>query len=358
MLTSDFDFKLPEELIAQEPTPTREGSKLLVLRRPAGAVEHRYFPDFLGYLRPGDLLVLNNSKVIPARLRALNPKTGGRQEVFLLEETAPNQWWVLMKPAKRAPVGTELVLLNHSGKPAHISVTVQETNPEGHRRVYFSGTETLLQELETLGEMPLPPYIKRESGASSGADISRYQTVYAQERGSVAAPTAGLHFTDELLTKLRQMGVQTCQVTLHVGLGTFAPVKVGMVSDHVMHQERFHVTSATAEAINTAKREGRRVFAVGTTSVRVLETLAARHDGRVVEGESRTNIFIHPPYQFRIVDGLITNFHLPMSTLLMLVSSFAAPGELGGRELILAAYAEAIRQRYRFFSYGDAMLIV
>jgi len=357
VLTSDFDFHLPEQLIAQQPVAARDASRLLVLHRDENRLEHRVFPDLLDYLNPGDVLVLNNSRVIPARLRAVNPKTGGALEIFLLEENSPNDWWAMMRPAKRAPIGSHFSLVNLRGERNAISVKVIDTNDEGHRRVNFSGEGDISEVLDEFGEVPLPPYIKRQAGNSAVEDHERYQTVYAQERGSVAAPTAGLHFTDELLEKVRARGLEICHVTLHVGLGTFAPVKTERVEEHVMHHERFHVTSDVAEKINAAKSAGRRVVAVGTTSVRVLETMARANDGKIVAGTGRTNIFIYPPFRFQIVDVLVTNFHLPRSTLLMLVSAFAAPGETRGREMILAAYAEAVRQHCRFFSYGDAMLI-
>ena len=365
VLISDFDFFVPPELIAQNPAPQRDTSRLLVLRRTTGDVEHDLFRDLPKFLRRGDLLVLNDSRVIPARLRAAHPKTDRRFEIFLLEKNAADDWWTMMRPAKHARVGTELSLLDGRGQPAAISATVLATNAEGHRRLRFdaraAATQTsfdLETRLDDLGEVPLPPYIKRSAGKSSDEDRARYQTVYAHEPGSVAAPTAGLHFTDALLQALRERGVQVCAVTLHVGLGTFAPVQTARLEEHVMHFERFSVERAVAAQINAAKAEQRRVIAVGTTTVRVLESLAREHDGKVIAGPGRTNIFIHPPFAFRIVDALVTNFHLPRSTLLMLVSAFAAPGGMGGREKVLAAYAQAVQQRYRFFSYGDAMLML
>ena len=357
MRTADFDFVLPEHLIAQHPAEARDASRLLVVHRNTDRVEHRTFRDVIHFLRSGDVLVRNNSKVIPARLRAKNPITNGNFEILLLEENATNDWWAMMRPAKRARLGTKLSLVNLDGKPGDISATVIETNDEGHRRLHFTGGENIANALEQFGEVPLPPYIQRTPGHSSSEDRARYQTVYARERGSVAAPTAGLHFTDDLLSEIRARGVEVCSIALHVGLGTFAPVKTERIAQHTMHWERFHVDEITAAKINTAKREGRRVIAVGTTSVRALETLARHNDGKIIAGAGRTNIFIFPPYQFRIVDALLTNFHLPRSTLLMLVSAFAAPGEIRGREKMLAAYAEAVRKQYRFFSYGDAMLI-
>lgn len=356
MPPNDFDFNLPDELIAQTPAALRDASRLLVLHRDSNQLEHKNFRDLLDYLLAGDVLVLNNSRVIPARLRATNPKTSGAFEILLLEENSSNDWWAMMRPAKRARVGTELALIDLRGERSAISMTVIETNEEGHRRLKFSGAKNISEVLDQFGEVPLPPYIKRDE--RNDEDRERYQTVYARDKGSVAAPTAGLHFTENFLERIRARGVDVCYVTLHVGLGTFAPVKAERVEEHVMHYERFHVTRDVAEKINAAKKEKRRAVAVGTTTVRVLETLAQMHDGEIVSGSGRTSIFIHPPFRFRIVDALVTNFHLPRSTLLMLVSAFAVPGETRGREMILAAYAEAVRQRYRFFSYGDAMLIV
>jgi S-adenosylmethionine:tRNA ribosyltransferase-isomerase len=264
----------------------------------------------------------------------------------------------MMRPAKRAPVGRKFCLLDLNGKRTVITASVLQTNDEGHRLIRFSGATDIRAELDQLGAMPLPPYIKRDTRLLSPEDRARYQTVYARDQGSVAAPTAGLHFSEGLLERIQECGVEICHVTLHVGLGTFAPVKADQVEEHIMHHERFEVTPLVAERINAAKAEGRRVIAVGTTSVRVLESLARQHDGRMVAGSGRTNIFLHPPAHFQIVDALVTNFHLPRSTLLMLVSAFAASDETRGREMILSAYAEAVQQRYRFFSYGDAMLIL
>ncbi len=364
MRAVDFDFQLPEELIAQHPAPARDASRLLVLHRPTPRLEHKTFRDLLNYLQSGDVLVLNNSRVIPARLRAMNPKSGGTFEILLLEENSRNDWWAMMRPAKRAPVGCEISLVNLVGERSDIYATVMATNAEGHRRLLFQRTSrvaltnfNLSEVLDQFGEAPLPPYIKRDKEPLSDEDQARYQTVYARDQGSVAAPTAGLHFTEALLNKIRASGVEICHVTLHVGAGTFAPMKTERVEEHVMHHERFHVASEVAEKINAAKSERRRVIAVGTTSVRVLESVAREHDGKIVAGAGRTNIFIYPPCEFHIVQALVTNFHLPRSTLLMLVSAFTAPGETRGREMILAAYAEAVREHYRFFSYGDAMLI-
>lgn len=333
MRASDFDYELPEELIAQVPAERRDQSRLLVLDRASRQMQHRRFVDLPNHLRPGDLLVFNDSKVIPARLRGTNRETGGEFELLLLEEVGPNDWWVMLRPGKRARPQTQIILKNQ------ITATVLEKNAEGHGHVRFSGVANILDALPDIGETPLPPYIKRVAGSS---DAERYQTIFARHRGSVAAPTAGLHFTDAMLDSLRAGGIQVAFVTLHVGLGTFAPVKCENLSDHAMHEEHFTIPEETARLIQSAKAEGRRVVAIGTTTVRALES----------NHSARTNIFIYPPFQFKIVDALLTNFHLPRSTLLMLVSAFA------GRELVLSAYAEAVRERYRFFSYGDAMLIL
>lgn len=358
MRTADFDFELPPELIAQEPVARREESRMLVLRRDSGRVEHRRFADLGEFLRFGDVLVLNNSKVIPARLRGVNARTGGQFELLLLEENRLNDWWAMMRPGKRARVGTRIDIRGAGGSATPIHAVVEEINAEGHRRLRFAGVNNILDALDTHGEMPLPPYISRKEAGGSPPDRLRYQTVYAGPAGSVAAPTAGLHFTEPVLDELRSRGVEVCFLTLHVGLGTFAPVKADALAEHVMHEERYEVSEETARRVNAAKDSGRRVIAVGTTSVRVLESVAAAHHGRLAAGAGRTRIFIHPPAEFRIVEALLTNFHLPRSTLLMLVSAFAAPKEKRGRDLVLSAYAEAIRERYRFFSYGDAMLIL
>ncbi len=355
--TADFDFPLPSELIAQVPATERDQSRLLVLSRSSGKIEHKGFAEILEFLHPGDVLVLNNSKVIPARLRGVNAKTHGQFEVLLLEENATNDWWVLLRPGKRARVGTEIIFRDTAGHTTEVNAVVTETNAEGHRRLHFKGTADITRQLDSLGEIPLPPYINRENPAGLEADKVRYQTVYAATPGSVAAPTAGLHFTESLLAEIRRRGVKICFVTLHVGLGTFAPVKSDTIAGHTMHEERYEVSEETANAINETKKSGGRVIAVGTTSVRVLES-ASTEDGRLKQGPGRTRIFIYPPARFKIVDALLTNFHLPRSTLLMLVSAFAAPGETRGREMVLAAYAEAVREQYRFFSYGDAMLLV
>jgi len=355
--TADFHFDLPPELIAQAPAAQRDGSRLLTLDRTSGKIQHRFFPDLLEFLRPGDVLVLNDSRVIPARLRGLNAATGGKFEILLLEEVAVNDWWAMLRPAKRAKIGTVIQLLAKNGNLTEIAATVSGMNADGHRRLNFAGTKNLFVELENLGELPLPPYIERP--AQKAEDRERYQTIFARPSGSVAAPTAGLHFTPELLEKLRSRGVQVCFVTLHVGAGTFLPVKAENVADHQMHAERIEVGAATVQAVNKAKNNGHRVIAVGTTVLRTLESVARLNQGKLNVHKGKTDIFIFPPARFYIVDGLLTNFHLPASTLLMLVSAFAAPGETTrGRDLILATYAEAIRERYRFFSYGDALLIL
>jgi S-adenosylmethionine:tRNA ribosyltransferase-isomerase len=357
MRTADFHFDLPPELIAQSPAPQRDQSRLLVLTRAENRVAHRHFPNILEYFRAGDVLVLNNSRVIPARLRGVNAKTGGKFEIFLLEENGVNDWWAMLRPGKRAPIGTQIKIGNRKSEITNITATVGNVNDEGHRRLQFSGVKNLFNELDALGEIPLPPYIERAAELSE--DKERYQTVFAKPAGSVAAPTAGLHFTPELLEKIRARGVKICFVTLHVGAGTFLPVKAENIADHKMHAERFEIGEETVLAVNEAKKNGRKVFAVGTTAIRTLETVARKNGGKLNIHEGKTDIFIFPPAEFQIVDALLTNFHLPQSTLLMLVSAFAAPGEKSrGRELILSAYAEAIRERYRFFSYGDAMLIL
>jgi S-adenosylmethionine:tRNA ribosyltransferase-isomerase len=356
METADFNFSLPPDLIAQHPASKRDESRLLVLHRNTNKIEHRKFPDLLECLVAGDVLVLNNSRVIPARLRGENAETGGKFEIILLEENAPNDWWVLACPGKNARVGTQINFRDTRRTTTDISAVVTEINDEGHRRLKFSGAKNLRDELGRLGEMPLPPYIRRDEEFPE--DKERYQTVFAQKDGSVAAPTAGLHFTPQLLEQIRARGVKICFVTLHVGLGTFLPVKTENLAEHKMHEERFEIGEEAVRAVNDAKMDGRRVIAAGTTTVRVLESTAAQNAGKLNVHSGKTNIFIFPPFQFKIVDALLTNFHLPRSTLLMLAGAFASPGEIPGREMILSAYAEAIRERYRFFSYGDAMLIL
>ncbi len=356
MRTADFNFDLPPGLIAQHPAPQRDESRLLFLHRADGNIEHRHFRDLPGVFRAGDVLVLNNSRVIPARLRGVNARTGGKFEILLLEEKATNDWWVMLRPGKSARVGTQIII-HDNRQTTPIRASVVEVNAEGHRRLQFSGTPDISRELDWLGEVPLPPYITRANPDEMGEDKERYQTIYARTDGSVAAPTAGLHFTGKLLDEIRARGVTICFVTLHIGPGTFAPVKTETLAAHKMHEERFELGEETAHTVNEAKSAGRRVFAVGTTTVRVLESVAANNNGKLNVYKGRTHIFIYPPFQFQIVDALLTNFHLPCSTLLMLVSAFAAPGGTHGREMVLSAYTEAIRERYRFFSYGDAMLI-
>ena len=355
--TADFDFSLPENLIAQSPTARRDHSRLLVIHRGQKAIEHRSFRALPDYLQPGDALLLNDSRVIPARLRGVNARTGGEFEVLLLEENARNDWWAMMRPGKRARTGTEILFSRMDESHPVLRATVIEINEEGHRRLRFEDPKNVREELWNLGEVPLPPYIHRGAGLSD-EDRQRYQTVYARTDGSVAAPTAGLHFTENTLAEIRMRGVAVNFLTLHVGLGTFAPVKSEALTQHKMHFERYHLSESAADDITRAKRAGKRVVAVGTTCVRVLESIAAKNHGRIVADSGKTNIFIYPPYDFNVVDALLTNFHLPRSTLLMLVSAFASPGQTNGREIILEAYAQAIREQYRFFSYGDAMLIL
>ena len=358
MRTADFDFDLPPALIAQHPAPRRDESRLLVLQRGGERIEHRTFREVLGFFRAGDVLVLNNSRVIPARLRGRNARSGGQFEILLLEETARNNWWAMLRPAKRARVGTEIVLQDVRDGTSDIRARVLETNGEGHRQLEFFGTPDINGELERLGEVPLPPYIHRTKADEMREDRERYQTVFARNDGSIAAPTAGLHFTPELLQQLRAQGVSVCFVTLHVGAGTFLPVSAEIPAAHRMHEERFELDEETPHAVNAAKTAGQRIIAVGTTTVWVLESVAAQNGGKLVKTSGKTGIFIYPPFRFQVIDGLLTNFHLPRSTLLMLVSALAAPGQTRGRQMILNAYAEAIRERYRFYSYGDAMLIL
>lgn len=354
MRAADFDYDLPPELIAQDPLALRDQSRLLVFDRATSQITHRHFTDLLDYLRPGDALVLNDSRVIPARLRARNARTGGRFEILLVEENGPNNWWAMLRPGKRATLGTVLQILR--GDATALTATVAEINSEGHRRLQFAGAENILTRLDELGETPLPPYIER--GTPKAEDRARYQTVYAQPPGSVAAPTAGLHFTPELLDQARARGARVCFVTLHVGLATFAPVKVETLEEHLMHEERYVISPETAQTIAQSRAADGRVIAVGTTTLRVLESVAAANSGEIAAGAGRTRLFVYPPRDFKIVNALVTNFHLPRSTLLMLVSAFASPGGLDGRDKILRVYAEATREKYRFFSYGDAMLIL
>jgi S-adenosylmethionine:tRNA ribosyltransferase-isomerase len=358
METAQYDFALPRELIAQTPADHRDQSRMLVLHRDTGEIEHRTFLDFVDYLQPGDLLVLNDSRVIRARLYGHDLRSQREFEILLIEENAPNDWWAMMRPAKYAGVGTQMHLRNNLGKQSEVFFTVKETNAEGHRRINFAGTANVLKELDQLGRVPLPPYITRNGNTQ--LDSERYQTVFANSEGSIAAPTAGLHFTSTVLEQIRSRGVTVSFLTLHVGVGTFAPVKTEKISDHRMHEERFEVSEKTMRAMREAKCAGRRVVAVGTTTVRVLESLGTSAFFSSMNSlcAGRTNIFIYPPFEFQLVDVLLTNFHLPCSTLLMLASAFAAPGKTTGRDLVLKAYTEAVQQKYRFFSYGDAMLIL
>ena len=347
MLTSDFDFHLPAESIAQHPAPRGE-SRLFVLDT-AGAARHRRVADLPALLRPGDLLVVNDTRVIPARLFARRRPGGGRVELLLVERVGEREWEALVKPGKKARPGEAMDV--EGGEAAGLTVTpverpAGEEVDDGRRRVRFS--EPVEPHLESVGHVPLPPYVKRPDTA---ADRERYQTVYAEHPGAVAAPTAGLHFTPELLDAVRAAGARVEPVTLHVGIGTFKPVTAELVHEHRMEEERFTVPEATAEAIRATRRAGGRVVAVGTTVVRTLEGAAGEGGGEVPAGSGSTGIFIHPGYRFRVVDALLTNFHLPKSTLLMLVSAFA------GRERVLAAYEEAVREGYRFYSYGDAMFV-
>lgn len=340
MKTSDFDYELPEELIAQHPAVQRDHSRLLVMDKFTGAVEHRVFRDIVNYLHAGDVLVLNNTKVIPARIFGVKEGGTAKIEVLLLkrDDDLPNTWEVLVHPGKRAKVGTVIDFGEGRLKGEVIA------NTSAGRKVTFHFDGIFEEILEELGTMPLPPYIHEQL-----EDQNRYQTVYAKVDGSAAAPTAGLHFTTELLETLRQNGIEIEEVLLHVGLGTFKPVSEEDIEDHEMHSEYYEISQETADRINKAKAEGRRIISVGTTSTRALESAAK--DGRLQAGSGWTNIFIYPGYKWQIIDGLITNFHLPKSTLMMLVSA------LSTREHILAAYREAVVQRYRFFSFGDAMFI-
>ncbi|SHI59232.1 S-adenosylmethionine--tRNA ribosyltransferase-isomerase [Malonomonas rubra DSM 5091] len=343
MQLTDFDFLLPEELIAQQPAARRDASRLMSLERQTGQVTCGDFSDLPSFFRPGDLLVLNDTQVIPARL--LGQKlTGGKIEIFLVRRDmqAETEDWFCLTKSSRAPKPGAEVLLGDK-----LRATVLEEAEEPYRRVRFECDGDFMQQVEAIGHLPLPPYIKREDDQN---DRSRYQTVFAREKGAVAAPTAGLHFTPEVLDKLRAGGVEIHSLTLHVGLGTFLPVRVDDVTEHKMHSEFYNVPQETADAVNKAKLEGRRVFALGTTSARTLET-AATDEGMLQAGCGESDIFIYPGYRFKIIDALITNFHLPKSTLLMLVSAFA------GREFILSAYRRAVEERFRFFSYGDCMLI-
>ncbi|NLM41361.1 MAG: tRNA preQ1(34) S-adenosylmethionine ribosyltransferase-isomerase QueA [Firmicutes bacterium] len=340
MRVDEFDFELPPELIAQKPLAVRSASRLLVVHKDNGDLEDRQFVDVLHYLQPEDVLVVNDSRVLPARLYGRNRERAGLIEVLLLRPYGEGKWEVLVRPGKKARVGAQIEF------SPRLSCEVLENTPSGGRLVQFACTGDFDAVLAELGETPLPPYIREKLD-----DPERYQTVYAKHSGSVAAPTAGLHFTPELLAEIGRRGVAVASVTLHVGLGTFRPVQVENVEEHVMHEEFFELSPESAAVINGRRRAGGRIVAVGTTSVRVLETLADS-DGTVRAGSGWTDIFIYPGYTFKAVDALITNFHLPKSSLLMLVSAFA------GRETIMRAYEHAVAQRYRFFSFGDSMLLL
>ena len=341
MKTSDFYFDLPPELIAQTPLEKRDASRLLVLDKETGETEHHHFYELPGFLRPGDCLVLNDSRVLPARLLGHRDPSGGAAEVLLLVDRGGKKWECLVRPGRKMHPGQKVVF----GDGSLLTATVLEELPGGNRIVEFHYDGIFLEILEQLGKMPLPPYIKEELN-----DPERYQTVYSKEVGSAAAPTAGLHFTKELLSQIQDMDVKVCYVTLHVGLGTFRPVKEEDPTDHEMHSEYCMISAQTAQTINETKRGGGRVICVGTTSCRTIESWAAE-DGTLKESAGWTNIYIYPGYRFKVLDCLVTNFHLPESTLIMLVSALA------GREHVLAAYAEAVKERYRFFSFGDAMFI-
>lgn len=341
MNTADFDFHLPEELIAQTPLEKRDSSRLLIVDRKTGQFSDQHFDHIIDQLEPGDALVMNNTRVLPARLYGTKPETGGHVELLLLKNTQGDFWEVLAKPAKRLRIGARV-----SFGDGRLTATVTEELEHGGRIVRFDYQGIFLEVLESLGEMPLPPYIHEKL-----EDRERYQTVYAKENGSAAAPTAGLHFTEELLDKIGAKGIKLVYLTLHVGLGTFRPVSVDNLDEHEMHSEFYTLSEEAAETLRQVKASGHRVVAVGTTSIRTLETIGSKFDGQIQADSGWTNIFIKPGYQWKIVDAFSTNFHLPKSTLVMLVSAFA------GRQLTLQAYEHAIAEYYRFFSFGDAMFI-
>ncbi|WP_170007791.1 tRNA preQ1(34) S-adenosylmethionine ribosyltransferase-isomerase QueA [Bacillus fonticola] len=341
MRVEDFDFKLPEELIAQTPLENRTESRLLVMDRITGEIQHKQFSSIVNELQAGDCLVLNDTKVLPARLYGTKEDTGAKVELLLLKDLGNSTWETLAKPAKRLKEGT--VLTFGEGK---LTATVVGSTEFGGRKVEFSYEGVFYELLEELGDMPLPPYITEQLD-----DKDRYQTVFAKVKGSAAAPTAGLHFTKELLEEIQKKGVHIAFITLHVGLGTFRPVQVETIENHKMHSEFYHMSAQTAKLLRTVREKGGRIISVGTTSTRTLETIVRDH-GTFTESSGWTDIFLYPGYEFRAIDGLLTNFHLPKSTLLMLISAFS------NREHILSAYEEAVRERYRFFSFGDAMLIV
>lgn len=340
MKTSDFSFSLPEELIAQHPLENRDESRLMLLNKKNGNIEHKKFKDIVNILKRGDVLVMNDSRVIPARLFGSRPGKNEKIEFLLIKQKENDEWEVLTKPGKKAKVGNDVEFGGGLLKAKILSV-----DDEGIRHVKFDYQGIFMEVLDKLGEMPLPPYIKEKI-----KDKERYQTVYSKYPGSAAAPTAGLHFTEKLLKELEEKGVELVYLTLHVGLGTFRPVKIENLQEHKMHSEFYSLSQRSADIIKKAKKEGRRVIAVGTTSIRTLESIAS--DGDIKEKSGWTDIFIYPGFEFKIVDGLITNFHLPESTLIMLVSAFST------REIILNAYKEAIKESYRFFSFGDAMFIM
>ncbi|MEW4226699.1 tRNA preQ1(34) S-adenosylmethionine ribosyltransferase-isomerase QueA [Priestia aryabhattai] len=337
-----FDFHLPEELIAQTPLEQRDASRLMVLNKETGNVKHHMFHDLLDYVQEGDCLVLNDTRVLPARLFGTKEDTGANIEVLLLKQTQGDTWETLVKPAKRVKEGTVI-----SFGDGRLTAVCKETSDQGGRLLEFNYEGIFYEVLEQLGEMPLPPYIKERLD-----DQERYQTVFAREQGSAAAPTAGLHFTEEMLEQLKTKGVHIAFLTLHVGLGTFRPVSVDDLEEHDMHAEFYQVSEGTAALLNSVRKKGGRIISVGTTSTRTLETIATEHNGKFVASSGWTNIFIFPGYEFKAIDGMITNFHLPKSTLIMLVSALA------GRENVISAYEQAVAEKYRFFSFGDAMLIV
>ncbi|WP_284139704.1 tRNA preQ1(34) S-adenosylmethionine ribosyltransferase-isomerase QueA [Virgibacillus sp. LDC-1] len=342
MNVEDFDFELPAELIAQTPLADRASSRLLVLNKETKQIEHKRFPSIKDYLKKGDCLVLNDTRVLPARLYGMKEDTGAKIEILLLHQEENDRWEVLAKPARKIKEGT--VLTFGDGK---LKATCTRMLEHGGRILEFSYEGIFYEILDELGEMPLPPYIKEQL-----PEKERYQTVYAKEEGSAAAPTAGLHFTQQLLHEIEEMGVTIVFITLHVGLGTFRPVSVEDIEAHAMHSEFYHMTAETADTLNKIKENGGRIISVGTTSTRTLETIARDNQGRFRATSGWTDIFIYPPFHFKAIDGLITNFHLPKSTLVMLVSALA------GREPVLTAYRQAVEERYRFFSFGDAMLII
>lgn len=341
LTTEDFDFELPEELIAQTPLSDRSSSRLLVVDRESGAMEDKHFYDIIDELAPGDALVMNDTRVLPARIYGEKIETGAHLEILLLNNIEGDSWETLIKPAKRAKVGTKITFGD-----GRLEAVVEKELEHGGRIIRFSYDGVFLEILESLGEMPLPPYIKERL-----EDPDRYQTVYAKENGSAAAPTAGLHFTPELLKKIADKGVKLVYLTLHVGLGTFRPVSVDNIADHEMHSEFYRLTEEAAAQLNDVRANGGKIVAVGTTSIRTLETIGTKFDGDIKADSGWTSIFITPGYQFKVVQAFSTNFHLPKSTLVMLVSAFA------GRDLTLEAYQHAIDERYRFFSFGDAMFL-